>query len=136
MISQPRITVLGMSKLYVFIEQDDSVLVVVVLGFEPYLRFELRFKPSVYLYLRTSTKTRIAILVFFNHYLPLISSLLIRLPRGLVSIHTHKGSLVPSHLVLVSRSVLVLSQPSDVCDLVPLRLVSSSPTKSHVFATS
>ena len=34
MISQPRITVLGMSKLYVFIEQDDSLLVVVVLGFE------------------------------------------------------------------------------------------------------
>ena len=34
MISQPRIAVLGMSKLYVFIEHDDSVLVVVVLVFE------------------------------------------------------------------------------------------------------
>ena len=34
MISQPRIVVLGMSKLYIFIEQDDSLLVVVVLGFE------------------------------------------------------------------------------------------------------
>ena len=34
MISQPKIAVLGMSKLYVFIEQDDSVLVVVVLGFK------------------------------------------------------------------------------------------------------
>ena len=34
MISQPRIAVLGMSKLYIFIEQDDSLLVVVVLGFE------------------------------------------------------------------------------------------------------
>ena len=29
-----------------------------------------------------------------------------------------------SHLVLMSRSVLVLSQPSDVSDLVPLHLVS------------
>ena len=34
MISQPRIMILGMSKLYVFIEQDDLLLVVVVLGFE------------------------------------------------------------------------------------------------------
>ena len=34
MISQPRIAVLGMSKLYAFIEQDDSLPVVVVLGFE------------------------------------------------------------------------------------------------------
>ena len=47
MISQPRIAVLGMSKLYVFIEQDDSLLVVVVLGFETYLQFKLRFKPSM-----------------------------------------------------------------------------------------
>ena len=28
------------------------------------------------------------------------------------------------HFVLISTSVLVLSQPSDVSDLVPLRLVS------------
>ena len=34
MISQPRIAVLGMSKLYVFIEWDDSLQVVVVLGFD------------------------------------------------------------------------------------------------------
>ena len=73
MISQPRITVLGMSKLYVSIEQDDSLLVVVVLGFEPYVRFELRFKPSAYLYLRTSSKTRIAILVFFKSLLAFLS---------------------------------------------------------------
>ena len=32
-----------------------------------------------------------------------------------------------SHLVLVSRSVLVLSQPSDVDDLVPSCLVSLVP---------
>ena len=41
-----------------------------------------------------------------------------------------------SHLVLVSRSVLVLSQPSDVSDLVPSRLVSISPAKSYVPAAS
>ena len=38
-----------------------------------------------------------------------------------------------SHLVLVSRSVLVLSQPSDVSNLVPSHLVSItllSPTSS------
>ena len=37
-----------------------------------------------------------------------------------------------SHLVLISRSVLVLSQPSDVSNLVPSRLVLIIPTKSHV----
>ena len=77
-------------------------------------------------------KTRITILVFFNHYLSSISSLIIRLPRGLVSVHTHKGSQVPSHLVLISRSVLVLSQPSDISDLVPSCLVSIVPAKSYV----
>ena len=66
------------------------------------------------MYLRTSTKTRIAILVFFNHYGLLNSSSFIRLPRGLVSVHYYKESQVSSHLVLISRSVLVLSQPSDV----------------------
>ena len=34
MISQPRIMVLGLSQLYVFIERAYSLLVVVVLGFE------------------------------------------------------------------------------------------------------
>ena len=49
----------------------------------------------------------------------------------------HKGSQVPLHLALVSRSVLVLSQPSDVSDLVPLHLVLIAPTLSHkVFTTS
>ena len=77
-------------------------------------------------------KTRIAILVFFNHYLHSTSSSIIRLPRGLASVHTHKGSQVPSCLVLISRSVLVLSQPSDVSNLVPSCLVSITPAKFHV----
>ena len=77
-------------------------------------------------------KTRIAILVFFNHYSSSISSYIIRLPRGLVSVHYYKGSQVPLCLVLVSKSVLVLSQPSDVSDLVPLHLVLIIPAKSHV----
>ena len=68
-------------------------------------------------------KTRITILVFFNHYLSSTLSSTIRLPRGLVSVYYYKGSQVPLRLVLVSRSVLVLSQPSDVSDLVPLHLV-------------
>ena len=34
MISQARIVVLGLSQLYVFIERDYSLLVVVVLGFK------------------------------------------------------------------------------------------------------
>ena len=38
---------------------------------------------------------------------------------------------MPSCLVLVSRSVLVLSQPSDIIDLVPSHLVSTTPTLSH-----
>ena len=45
---------------------------------------------------------------------------------------TTRKSQVPSRLVLVSRSVLVLSQPSDVTDPVPSCLVSSIPAKSHV----
>ena len=44
-----------------------------------------------------------------------------------------KGSQVLSCLVLASRSVLVLSQPSDISDLVPARLVLIIPTKFHVF---
>ena len=39
-------------------------------------------------------------------------------------------------LVLVSRSVLVLSKPSDVSDLVPSCLVSIEPAKSYVPAAS
>ena len=46
MISQPRIAVLGLSQLYVFMCLAYRLLVVVVLGFEPYVLFELRFKPS------------------------------------------------------------------------------------------
>ena len=61
----------------------------------------------------------------------LISSLIICLPRGLVSCHTFKGSQVPSHLVLVYKSVLLLSQHSDVTDLVPSRLVLIALMLSH-----
>ena len=114
MISQPRIAVLGLSQPYVFMCLDYRLLVVVVLGFQPYLRFKLRFKPSAYLYLRTSSKTK-------DRYLGLLQSLLfsnsssfIRLPRGLVCTCHNKGGQVSSYLVLVSRSVLVLSKPSDV----------------------
>ena len=92
MISQPRIVVLGLSQLYVFIGLAYRLLVVVVLGFELYLQFELRFKPSMELYLRTSMGTRIAILVFFNHYSSSILSSIIRVPRGLVSVHTTRGA--------------------------------------------
>ena len=109
------------------------LLVVVVLGFELYLQFKLQFKPSTYLYLRTSLKTK-------DHHLGLLQSLLVFHP---ISHHSlakrpcqcsyYKGSQVPSCLVLVSRSVLVLGQPSDVSDLVPSRLVSINPAKSHIF---
>ena len=118
MISQPRIAVLGLSQPYVFMCLDDLLLVVVVLGFEPYLRFELRFKPSEYLYLRTGSKTK-------DRHLGLLPSLLqslLFLPRLLsfsyqesLSVYIYyKESQVSSRLVLVSRSVLVLSRPSDV----------------------
>ena len=121
-ISQPRIAVLGLSQLYVFMCLDDWLLVVVVLGFEPYLRFKLRFKPSAYLYLRTSSKTK-------DRHLGLLQSLLfpnlssiICLPRGLVSVCYYKGSQVSSHLVLVSR--------------VSLCLVSQVTLRSSTFASS
>ena len=69
MISQPRIAVLGLSQPYVIYRTGLLIRVVVVLGFEPYLRFELRFKPSEYMYLRTSSKTK-------DRYLGLLQSLL------------------------------------------------------------
>ena len=59
---------------------------------------------------------------YFNHYLFSIHLLSIRLPRGLVSIHTTRGAKCLCTLSLY-QSVLVLSQPSDVSDLVPSRLV-------------
>ena len=83
-------------------------------------------------------KTRIAILVFFNHYSSSILSPILCLPRGLVGVSYHKGSQVPSRLVLMSISVLVLSPPSDDSNLVPLRLVlihllsPTSPATSHI----
>ena len=70
MISQPRIMVLGLSQLYVFMCLDYQLLVVVVLGFELYLQFKLWFKPSAYLYLGTSSKTK------YRH-LGLLQSLLV-----------------------------------------------------------
>ena len=84
-ISQPRIAVLGLSQPYVFMCLDDLLLVVVVLGFELYLRFKLRFKPSAYLYLRTSSKTKDRHLGLLQSLLLSNSSLIIRSPRGLVS---------------------------------------------------
>ena len=126
MISQPRIAVLGLSQLYVFMCLDDWLLVVVVLGFELYLWFKLRFKPSAYLYLRTSSKTKDRYLGLLQSLLFHYSSSIIRLPRGLVSVHYYKGSQVSSNLVLVSTSVLVLKSAKWRYDLVPSRLVSST----------
>ena len=92
MISQPRIAVLGLSQPYVFRCLDYRLLVVVVLGFEPYLRFELRFKPSKYLYLRTSSKAKDRHLGLLQSLLSSNSSSIIRSPRGLVSVHYYKGA--------------------------------------------
>ena len=66
------------------------------------------------MYLRTSSKTKDRYLGLLQSLLSPNSSYFIRLPRGLVSVQYYKGSQVSLHLVLVSRSVLVLSQPSDV----------------------
>ena len=84
-------------------------------------------------------KTRIAILVFFNHYLSSILSSIIRSPKALLVLTTTRGAKYHSRLVLVSRSVLVLSQPSDVSSLVPSCLVSItllSPTSSAASHTA
>ena len=77
-------------------------------------------------------KTRITILVFFKSLLIFYHSLA---KRPCLYLHS-QGSQVPLRLVLVSRSVLVLSQPSDISDLVPSRLVSITLTKSYVPAAS
>ena len=59
-------------------------------------------------------KTKDRHLGLLQSLLSLNLSSIIRLPRGLVSACYCKRSQVSSYLVLVSRSVLVLSQPSDV----------------------
>ena len=102
MISQPRIAVLGLSQLYVFMYLDYQLLVVVVLGFELYLQFKLWFKPSTYLYLRTSLKTKDLHLGLLQSLLSSTSSSITRLPGGLACVCTDKGSQVSSHLVLVT----------------------------------
>ena len=114
MISQPRIAVLGLSQPYAIYRTwltDTSSSCTRV---RTYLQFKLRFKPSAYLYLRTSSKTKDRYLGLLQSLLYSLSSYIIRLPRGLASVHYYKGSQVSSHLVPVSRSVLVLSQPSDI----------------------
>ena len=67
------------------------------------------FKPSAYLYLRTSSKTKDRHLGLLQSLLSSNSSSIIRLPRGLVSVHYYKGSQVSLHLVLVSRVSLCLA---------------------------
>ena len=69
MISQPRIAVLGLSQPYVFI--DDCLLITSssCTRVRTYLQFKLRFKPSAYLYLKTSSKTK-------DRHLGLLQSLL------------------------------------------------------------
>ena len=134
MISQPRIAVLGLSQPYVFIGLAYWLLVVVVLGFEPYLQFKLRFKPSAYLYLRTSSKTK-------DRHLGLLQSLLSSKTR-LLSFACQEALTVlilqgePSTIVSCTRikGVLVLKPAKWRYDLVPSRLVSIillSPTCSH-----
>ena len=122
MISQPRIAVLGLSQPYVFIELAYGLLVVVVLGFEPYLRFELRFKPSEYLYIRTSTQTRIAILVFFNHYYLLTRLLSFACQEALSVLFTTRG-------VKCLRTLYSYQE-------VSLCLVSQVTLRSSTFASS
>ena len=122
MISQPRIAVLGLSQQYVFMCLDDGLLVVVVLGFELYLQFKLRFKPSKYLYLRTSSKTKDRYLGLLQSLLSHYSSSLIRLPRGLASTDHRKGA--KCLRTLCSR------QESSLC------LVSRVTLRSSTFASS
>ena len=114
MISQPRIAVLGLSQPYVIYRTCLLITSSSCTRVRTYLRFRLRFKPSAYLYLRTSSKTKDRHLGLLQSLLASNSSYLIRLPRGIVSAPHYERSQVSSHLVLVSRSVLVLSQPSDV----------------------
>ena len=140
MISQPRIAVLGLSQLYVFMCLDDWLLVVVVLGFELYLRFKLRFKPSAYLYLKTSTKTRITILVFFLHYsiTTLLFTRLLSFAWGLVSVYYYKGAKCLCTLCLYQEVSLCLYQEVSLClyQEVSLCLVSQVTLRSSTFASS
>ena len=132
MISQPRIAVLGLSQPYVIYRTCLLITSSSCTRVRTYLRFKLRFKPSAYLYLRTSTKTRIAILLFSNHYLHSISSSFIRLPRGLVRDHYYKGSQVSSSLVLISRvSLCLVSQVTLRSSTFTSSIVCLA--KSHVF---
>ena len=69
MISQPRIAVLGLSQQYAIYRTCLLITSSSCTRIRTYLRFKLRFKPSEYLYLRTSSKTK-------DRYLGLLQSLL------------------------------------------------------------
>ena len=110
-----------------------GVLVVVVLGFELYLQFKLRFKPSEYLYLRTSSKTK-------DRHLGLLQSLL---AFHLVLYHSLAKRPCQCSILQGKPSVIVPCARIKKCpcalsakwhyDLVPSRLVSCallSPTCS------
>ena len=70
MISQPRIVVLGLSQPYVIYRTCLLITSSSCTRVRTYLQFKLRFKPSVYLYLSTSSKTK-------DRYLGLLQSLLV-----------------------------------------------------------
>ena len=92
MISQPRIAVLGLSQPYVIDRTCLSITSSSCTRVRTYLRFKLRFKPSVYLYLRTSSKTKDRHLGLFQSLLSSKnSSSFIRLPRGLVKCSLLQG---------------------------------------------
>ena len=69
MISQPRIAVLGLSQPYAIYRTCLLITSSSCTRVRTYLRFKLRFKPSAYLYLRTSSKTK-------DRHLGLLQSLL------------------------------------------------------------
>ena len=82
-------------------------------------------------------KTKDRYLGLLQSLLAFHSSSIIRLPRGLVSTRTTRG-VKYLHVLYSYQGVLVLSQPSDVSNLVPSHLVSisllspTSSTASHI----
>ena len=92
MISQPRIAVLGLSQPYAIYRTCLLITSSSCTRVQTYLRFKLRFKPSAYLYLRTSSRTKDRYLGLLQSLLSSYSSSISRLPRGLVSTHYYKGA--------------------------------------------
>ena len=122
MISQPRIAVLGLSQPYAIYRTCLPITSSSCTRVSTYLRFKLRFKPSAYLYLRTSSETKDRHLGLLQSLLVFFSSSILRLPK-------------PCQVSITTRGAKCLRTLCSHQE-VSLCLVSQVTLRSSTFASS